>query len=271
MEIIKNITSSQAPARLLPYLFLTIALIWFAAGCTPNNPYRAAEKGKNIFYATFTEPPKHLDPARSYSSDEYRLIAQIYEPPLQYHYLKRPYELIPLAAETLPVPRYLDRFNKPLPAGARPDKVSKAIYDIRIKKGVRYEDHPAFAKKEDGSPLYNGLTAKDLEGIDDIRDFPIAGTRELMAKDYVLEIKRLADPLVESPVLPILEKYILGLKELSVKMRSDLSAKRLARKKKAGSSYNQGLDERNNPINFDYDKYELPGAIVVDRYTYRII
>jgi len=271
MRTIKKRTSAGASSRLLLYLFLTLPLLWFTAGCTPNNPYRASERGKNIFYATFTEPPKHLDPARSYSSDEYRLIAQIYEPPLQYHYLKRPYELIPLAAAALPVPRYIDRFNKPLPQGASPARVARAIYDIRIKKGVRYEAHPAFAKKEDGTPVYRGLTAEDLKGIDEIRDFPLTATRELMAKDYVLEIKRLADPLVESPVLPILEKYILGLKELSDKMRADLTAIRLERKKRAGSSYNQGLDERDNPIIFDYDKYKLPGAVVLNKYTYRII
>ncbi len=271
MRIIKKRTSAGTPTRLLLYFFLTLPLLWFAAGCTPNNPYRAAERGKNIFYATFTEPPKHLDPARSYSSDEYRLIAQIYEPPLQYHYLKRPYELIPLAADGLPVPRYLDRFNKPLPGGAPPARVAKAIYDIRIKSGIRYEDHPAFVKTADGRQLYGRLKRGDLEGIDEIRDFPLASTRELMAKDYVLEIKRLADPLVESPVLPILEKYILGLKELSEKMRKDLTAIRSERKKKAGSSYNQGLDERTNPIIFNYDKYELPGAVVVDKYRYRII
>jgi len=271
MRTIKKRTSAGPSSRLLLYLFLTMPLLWFAAGCTPNNPYRAAERGKNIFYATFTEPPKHLDPARSYSSDEYRLIGQIYEPPLQYHYLKRPYELIPLAAAVMPAPRYIDRFNKPLPPGAAPARVARAIYDIRIKKGVRYEAHPAFAKKQDGTPGYQGLTAEDLKGIDEIRDFPLTATRELMAKDYVLEIKRLADPLVESPVLPILEKYILGLKELSDKMRADLTAIRLERKKRAGSSYNQGLDERANPIIFDYDKYKLPGAVVLNKYTYRII
>ncbi len=271
MRTIKNRDSAKACTRLLLYLFLALPLFSFVAGCTPNNPYRADERGKNIFYATFTEPPKHLDPARSYSADEYRLIAQIYEPPLQYHYLKRPYELIPLAAVSLPVPRYLDKFNKPLPAGAAPALVARAIYDIMIKQGVRYEDHPAFAKKEDGTPLYRGLTAGGLDGIEEIKDFPHTATRELLAKDYVLEIKRLADPLVESPVLPILEKYILGLKELSVKMRADLAAIRLERKEKAGSSYNQGLDERSNPIRFDYDKYELPGAEVTGRYTYRII
>jgi hypothetical protein len=53
-------------------------------------------------YSSFAERPKHLDPARAYSSNEYTFIAQIYEPPLQYHYLKRPYQLIPLTASQMP-------------------------------------------------------------------------------------------------------------------------------------------------------------------------
>ena len=35
--------------------------------------------------------------------------AQIYEPPLQYHYLKRPYQLIPSAAAEMPVTQYFDK------------------------------------------------------------------------------------------------------------------------------------------------------------------
>ena len=57
-----------------------------------NNPYPVGDGEKNILYSSFDERPKHLDPIRSYSSNEYSIIANIYEPPLQYHYLKRPYE-----------------------------------------------------------------------------------------------------------------------------------------------------------------------------------
>ena len=63
-----------------------------------NRPYPADDAGRNILYSLFQERPKHLDPARSYSSNEVTFTGQIYEPPLQYHYLKRPYELIPLTA-----------------------------------------------------------------------------------------------------------------------------------------------------------------------------
>lgn len=75
------------------------------AGCseeTWNNPHLADEFGKNIIYSSFSERPKHLDPARSYSADEGRFIDQIYDAPLQYHYLKRPYELEPNTLTHMP-------------------------------------------------------------------------------------------------------------------------------------------------------------------------
>ena len=58
------------------------------------------ETGEEIIYqSNFQLPPKHLDPAVSYSADENIFLAQIYEPPLGYHFLKRPYKLEPVLLE----------------------------------------------------------------------------------------------------------------------------------------------------------------------------
>ena len=66
-------------------------LAWSACGQSWNDPYPAADAGqKHPVHGVFTERPKHLDPAQSYSEDELVFTGQIYEPPLQYHYLKRP-------------------------------------------------------------------------------------------------------------------------------------------------------------------------------------
>jgi len=73
-----------------------------------NNPYPAAERGSNTLYSSFAERPKHLDPARSYNATEYQFIGQIYEPPLQYHFLKRPYTLVPLTAAQMPQVHYIN-------------------------------------------------------------------------------------------------------------------------------------------------------------------
>ncbi|MBI4948867.1 MAG: ABC transporter substrate-binding protein [Deltaproteobacteria bacterium] len=259
------------PSTPLRGVLLGIFLALFSGGCTPNDPYRASEAGANTFYSTFFEPPKHLDPARAYSSEEYDFLAQIYEPPLQYHYLNRPYELIPTTIEEVPSPLYYDKNGKRLAHDSAPGKVARAVYEIKVRKGVLYQDHPAFAKGPDGSALYMNLSPTDLKGIDGVSGFKVKGTRELKSDDYILEIMRLADPEIESPVLPIFEKYILGLKEYSEALRRDLDGIRKERRAKAGVSYNQEADEKENPVVLDYQKHRLPGVERVDEHTFRII
>ncbi|MHB8167037.1 MAG: ABC transporter substrate-binding protein, partial [Sulfuricella sp.] len=74
----------------LALLFVLLPVLLAACGAPPwNSPYPAADEGKNITYSAFSERPKHLDPAQSYASNEIIFTGQIYEPPLQYHYLKR--------------------------------------------------------------------------------------------------------------------------------------------------------------------------------------
>ena len=80
------------------YSALLCLLLAACDGGLWNNPYPASDDGKSILYTAFTERPKHLDPAQAYSENEYEFLALIYAPPLQYHYLKRPYQLVPLAA-----------------------------------------------------------------------------------------------------------------------------------------------------------------------------
>ncbi len=85
----------------------------FLSGCDNlpwNDPYPNEDPSGNILFSAFSERPKHLDPARSYSSPEWSIIGQIYEPPLQYHYLKRPYVLEPLLAAHIPQHKYR-KFN----------------------------------------------------------------------------------------------------------------------------------------------------------------
>ena len=74
---------------------LLLCLMLAACGDPPNNPYPPAAALDQTLYTSFEERPKHLDPARAYSANESEIIAQVYEPPLQYAYLKRPYQLEP--------------------------------------------------------------------------------------------------------------------------------------------------------------------------------
>ena len=257
------------------FLFLILPLfVLFAViitSCTPNDPYRSSEKKANIYYTTFSEPPKHLDPARSYSSNEYDFLGQIYEPPVQYHYLKRPYELIPLSADSVPSPAYYDASGRRVPDGASPKEVHRAIYEIKIKKGVMYQPHPAFAKDSTGALLYAALKSSDLKDIDEVKDFEVQGTKEMVSNDYIYQIKRLADPRVQSPILPILEKYILGLSEFSKALNDELSEIRTERKKAQGATYSQAMDEKADPIVLDYESHPLAGVVRTGPHSFRII
>ena len=253
-------------------------------GCLSNNPYRAAESGQNVYYSAYFEAPKHLDPVISYSSGQYRFQAQIYEPPLQYHYLKRPFQLVPLTTTAVPEPVYYDRDGARLPDDAPTALVARAVYTIGLQQGVRFQPHPCFARVRDGARddggeryLYHDLDglgaarfAQDLERYDDIWDFPLQGTRELTAADYVYQIKRMADPRLHCPLFSTMGQYIDGLEELGGQLSADLAKTRAERQRGAGAFYSQQADEREHPIWIDLDRFDLPGVRVVDRYTYEI-
>ena len=234
----RSLTRRYTPYNLV--VILTLLACFISCG-VPNNPYPKSEHDQEIYYSTFSEEPKHFDPAVSYSSDEYRFIQQIYEPPLRYHYLKRPYELIPLTAEAVPEPRYFDANNQQLPPNAPAESVARAVYEIRIRPGIMYQQHPCFAKTESDEWLYRNLTKSDVKGFDEVKDFSIRGTRELVAADYVYQIRRMADPSVACPILSTLKDYILGMDTYSTAIANG---------------------QKDAPF---------PGVEVVDRYTYRVI
>ncbi len=224
------------------------------AGAAWNNPYPAREDGRQILYTAFRERPKHLDPARSYSSNEYDFIAQIYEPPFQYHYLKRPFQLIPLTACEVPVPVYLDRQGRRLPASAPIERIAYSVYTIRLRPGIRYQPHPAFARDAQGRLRYQSLFAADLKRIQTIADFSHHDTRELVAADYVYQIKRLAHPQLHSPILSVMQDYVVGMKDFAEQLRAE----------------QKRLDREGRGSYLDLTRYPLKGADVVDRYTYRV-
>jgi hypothetical protein len=115
---------------------LLLSLVLPACGPVWNDPYPAAERGENILYSAFTDRPKHLDPVQSYSEDEATFLYQIYEPPLQYHYLKRPYVLQPGSAAVMPRVQLFDANGAELPADAPAERVARSVYGIHVTPGV---------------------------------------------------------------------------------------------------------------------------------------
>lgn len=121
-------------------IVVSLVLTAWATSCTtspkdvdPALTYHTAQAAKI----------KSLDPA--FAEDRYTGIevARVYESLLQYHYLKRPYELIPALAEGMP-------------------KVSadRRVYTFAIKKGVYFQEDPCFGSGE--AAKKRELTAEDF-------------------------------------------------------------------------------------------------------------
>jgi len=210
-----------------------------------NNPYPVSDDGKSILYTAFTARPKHLDPAQAYSENEYEFLAQIYAPPLQYHYLKRPYQLIPLAAIQMPTVHFLDKDRNPLPDNTADGNIAFSVYEVHIKPGMRYQPHPAFA------PEYTNLTLDDLEDIHALSDFQRTATRSVTAADYAYQIKRLVHPQLHTPIAGVMSEYIVGLKDYADVL--------------------QKVAQQQPDTMLDLNAYPLSGVEVVDETTYRII
>jgi ABC-type transport system substrate-binding protein len=225
-----------------------------------NSPYPESDDGKSIFYTTFTEEPKHLDPARSYSTDESGILCQILQPPFHYHFLKRPYELEPLTAEAMPKPTQRQvRFDG--------KTVEATVYTIRIKQGIRYHDHPCFVEAN------RRLTRAQVRHATSVWDIKPAATRELVAGDYVHAMRRLCDPRLACPVFSTLAENTLGMAEYQKTLQEKLVQRREERKAAAGLLYNQEQDEKYNPIALDYAEgaEQFPFIREVDRYTFEIV
>ena len=249
---IKIINRSISDFSPISQLFLCFLVLCTGCDNSPwNNPYPNQDSAKNIYYDSFSERPKHLDPVSSYSSNEYVFLGQIYEPPLQYHFLKRPYELIPLTATGLPKPEYFDKDGLLLEEDAILKNIDRVKYKISIKPDILYQPHPAFAKNASGKYLYHDLNTKKLSNIHALSDFDTVGTRKLLAKDYVYQIKRMGHPSVHSPIAGLMAKYILGLNEFAEELSS-------IEKGKSGSDY------------IDLNSVDLPGARVIDDTTFEI-
>ncbi len=104
------------------YLLLLSAVMVFSASCT-----KKVNLDEKVLNVTVTSKVKGFDPVNAgdtYSSGE---VARVYEGLLTYHYLKRPYTLIPALAEDMPV--VTD---------------NGMTYTFKIKKGIKFHDNKCF-------------------------------------------------------------------------------------------------------------------------------
>jgi ABC-type transport system substrate-binding protein len=238
---------------------LMAALALGLAGCN-NSPWPAGAEKDNTLFNSFDErSPRYLDPTASYSNPESAYTYQVYEPLYGYHYLKRPYALVPKVAEQVVKPYYLDASGNRLPDDAPTDQVAYSVHDIKIKSGILYAPHPAFAKDAKGDYLYHHLAREQLGDKRSPWEFEHQGTRELVADDYVYALKRHATTRIEAPVFAVFAEYVVGLKEYADLVKRE-DAKLLA-----------GLpaDLQDKPF-LDFRKWPLEGVQALDKYTLRI-
>lgn len=226
--------------KMLLLLLLNISLyasVW-------NNPHESKKIKADTLFSSFSIPLKRLDPVQSYNAVEWAIISQIYEPPLQYNYLKRPYELEPLTLTEMPEIRYLDKNNREVDENSRHIQYSE--YRLDLRKDIQYQNHPAFVKKKDGTLLYDGLTEDALKKIDSLDDFKKTATRKLLASDYAYAIKRMAVRQNNSPILDTMQEYIVGLKTFAQKITQ------IVKEKKKSHQWT------------DLRKYSIEGVKVID-------
>ncbi|MED5619048.1 ABC transporter substrate-binding protein [Ideonella sp. BN130291] len=248
----------MSPTRWLTAVMLIASLLALAA-CN-NSPWPAGAEKENTLFNSFDErSPRYLDPTGSYSNPETPYTYSIYEPLYGYHYLKRPYELIPKAAAAVVQPYYLDAKGTRLPQAVAPEQIAESVYDIPIKHGILYAPHPAFAKDEKGSYLYHRMTREDVGDKRSPFDFKHMGTRELVADDYVYGFKRHATTRIEAPAFATFSEYIIGLKDYSKLIKAE------------DAKLRAGLSEsaRDKPF-LDFRKWPLEGVSALDKYTLRI-
>lgn len=246
------------PIRRLGWVFLLL-MAWIVVGCNENgwnNPYPVEDSTQNILYSSFSERPKHLDPVRAYGANEYEFIAQIYEPLLQYHFLHRPYQLVGLAAEAVPLVRYYGADGSLLAEDAPVSAIAMSEYEISIKQGMRYQPHPALAMESNGNYRYHHLDQAQIAASNTLADFSLTGSREVIAEDFVYQIKRLAFPKLSSPIAGVMSDYIIGFSEFGERVA-------------AIHEQSQKRGESDNSY-FDLRPYRIEGVKVLDRYRFTI-
>lgn len=205
------------------YLPLVLPLVVSACFCLllafcDNNPWPRSIADTSTIFAPVTGTFKTLDPATSYYEHEAQILDNILEMPFTYHYLKRPYTLVPMLAEAIPAPAYYDADGKRLPPDPPAEQVARAEYELRIKRGVRYQPHPCFTIDKDGRHPYLELKGPLPDAWQTPSDFPDPGTRELTAEDFKLALTRLCDPNIASPVFSSFKSFLLGMDECSAAM-----------------------------------------------------
>lgn len=152
------------------FLMAMMALIF---SCNKTDP-----KLNKTLRIALTSEVSTLDPVNSYDNVSGSVIYNIYEQLYEYHYLNRPYELKPLLAASMPL---MENQGK--------------RYVIKLKKDIRYHDHPAFKGK----------------------------IRTVKAEDFITQIKRLSFAPLNSTGWWIIDGTIVGVNDFKKIVGNDFN------------------------------------------------
>jgi len=240
-------------------LIAGLAALAVLAGCN-NNPWPEGSAASNTLHSAVIEnSPRHLDPTASYWNNDTPYTYQIYEPPYGYHYLKRPFQLVPKTAAAVVQPYFVDKNGRRLPDDAPTEQVAESVYDVPIKPGIRYQPHPAFAVDEQGRYRYHAMKPGELGERRTPLQFEHQGTRELVAEDFVYALKRHATTRITAPIYSTFAEYVVGLKEYGELV------------KKEDAKLRQGLDPASQDKPFlDFRQWPLAGASAPEKHLLRV-
>ncbi len=113
----------KTPQMILSVLWVTT--LTFPLGCSPREDLADTDLKVLNYFRSSTY--KSLDPPKQFDSVSANIIANVYDSLLEYHYLKRPYELTPNLLEKMPE--------------LGEDKLT---YTFKLRKGIMFHDDPCF-------------------------------------------------------------------------------------------------------------------------------
>ena len=148
-------------------MFLALTALLLAGACSEPADEAGGQAGVSVYRHAMDGAPRSLDPAQASSIYAKMLAVNLYDTLYRYKYLARPYELTPNLAEGMP-------------------EVSAdgLIHTIRLKKGVRFSNDPAFPEEKG---------------------------RTVTAEDFVYSLKRHFDPATRAQGAWLWQGRIVGL------------------------------------------------------------
>jgi ABC-type transport system substrate-binding protein len=146
--------------RIAALVLVSLALWFYLKGKKDSSP-KITEK---VLYTANEAQIKTLDPAQAIDTYSNREIAKVYEGLLDFHYLKRPFELMPNLAEEMPAV-----------------SADQLVYTFKIRRGTKFHDDLCFP---DGK-------GRELTAHDFVYSFKRLADPKLQAKNFWIVDSRL--------------------------------------------------------------------------------